>query len=282
MYDYATIKYNTHGDQQWINFYNGDGSSVDEPVKIISDSSFTNIYVTGRSVGVGNKISYDYATICYNAANGEELWTARYNGLNDGYDEATSITIDNKSGSIYVTGSSEGNNSSWDYVTIQYDTKGEAITETRYVENINKEYMCLFADVNLDKSGNVYVSGLIKGDDFTLITTIKYNEDDKTSVKKYTNKKIDYYLSPNYPNPFNCETLLDYYVPNKSMVSIEIFNVKGQHIKTLLNNDNIDTGHHTVKWNGTNENGCFVSSGIYMIVFKADDIIMKRKIMLIK
>jgi hypothetical protein len=69
-------------------------------------------------------------------------------------------------------------------------------------------------------------------------------------------------LSQNYPNPFNPTTNIAYNVAKAGKVSLEVYNVKGQLVKTLVN-ANQNVGGHTVVWNGDNNNGSKVSSGIY-------------------
>jgi hypothetical protein len=118
--DYATIKYDSAGQQQWVARYNGPASSEDEATAIAVDGS-GNVYVTGFSLDANTY--FDYATIKYNAA-GQEQWVARYDGPASIFDEATAIAVDG-SGNVYVTGSSTGSNGSWDYATIKYDSAGQ-------------------------------------------------------------------------------------------------------------------------------------------------------------
>jgi hypothetical protein len=100
-WDYATIKYNQSGIQQWIQRYNGLGNGYDEAKKIIFDSA-GSVYVTGRTLGNGT--GYDYTTIKYNT-NGIQQWMINYNGYTSGDDIATSIVKD-KENNIIVTGTS--------------------------------------------------------------------------------------------------------------------------------------------------------------------------------
>ena len=114
-YDYATIKYNSNGDTLWVKRYNGPGNESDVASSIAVDD-LGNVYVTGNSTGNGT--GSDIAIIKYNTY-GDEMWIQRYNGPGNGVDGASSIAVDS-SGSVYVTGSSDGIGTGWDYVTIKY------------------------------------------------------------------------------------------------------------------------------------------------------------------
>jgi hypothetical protein len=114
-YDFATVKYDASGNELWVRRYNGPGNSGDVPNSLAVDQS-GNVYVTGNSQGT--EFASDYATIKYDP-NGNELWIKRYNGSGNSYDDATSITVDG-TGNVYVTGSSIGNGTGYDYTTIKY------------------------------------------------------------------------------------------------------------------------------------------------------------------
>jgi len=103
--DYATIKYNTDGIEQWVARYNGpvDGNDVANAIAV---DELGNVYVTGSS-GHTSDVDYtDFATIKYNA-DGVEQWVSRYDGPERGFDIASSIAIDDL-GNVYVTGNSWG------------------------------------------------------------------------------------------------------------------------------------------------------------------------------
>jgi hypothetical protein len=125
--DYATIKYNAAGQEEWIARYNGPGDGDDVAVAIAVDGS-GSVYLTGSSVGSGG--FPDYATIKYSSS-GEEQWVARYNGPDAFFDEATAIAVDS-SGNVYVTGSSYDSDSTSDYATVKYDSAGQEQWVSRY------------------------------------------------------------------------------------------------------------------------------------------------------
>src|SRR5437773_818868 len=126
-YDYATIKYDSAGQEQWVARYNGPENSGDYAVAIAVDAS-GNVYVTGQSWGLGTPP--DYATVKYDSA-GQEQWVARYNGPGNGGDFANGIAVD-ASGNVYVTGGSDDSDGYLDYATIKYDSAGQEQWVARY------------------------------------------------------------------------------------------------------------------------------------------------------
>lgn len=90
--------------------------------------------------------------------------------------------------------------------------------------------------------------------------------------------QIEYRLFPNFPNPFNHATLIDYFLPKPANVQIAIYSVTGQEIKTIVNREH-QAGIHRVSWNGTDVNNMLVSSGVYVYSLKADNQIDARKML---
>lgn len=88
-------------------------------------------------------------------------------------------------------------------------------------------------------------------------------------------------LFGNYPNPFNPETTISFDLAEQCPVTIEVFNIKGQKVKTLVR-DSYVPGHHSVVWNGTDNNGKFVSSGVYFYRMSTPNHISNRKMLLLK
>jgi len=99
--------------------------------------------------------------------------------------------------------------------------------------------------------------------------------DNNTPVAKKTA------LKGNYPNPFNPVTTIAYDIEKDAHVSIDVFNVKGQKVRTLVN-DRLTAGSHTIQWNGTDDNGKNVGSGIYFFNMKSGKYTSTRKMILMK
>jgi uncharacterized delta-60 repeat protein len=174
-WDYATVKYNSEGQEQWVARYNGPGNSSDEATAIAVDGS-GNVYVTGYSKG--SDTYYDYATVKYNSE-GEEQWVARYNGPGNYYDYAHAIAIDG-SGNVYVTGESRGSGTFDDYATVKYNSSGQEQWVARYNGPGNSGDGA--NAIAVDGSGNIYVTGSSYNLDLDIkddwdYATVKYNSE---------------------------------------------------------------------------------------------------------
>jgi len=88
-------------------------------------------------------------------------------------------------------------------------------------------------------------------------------------------------LTGNYPNPFNPETVIKYQLLEDSFVMIDIYNLKGQYVRSLVK-ENVIAGGHQVIWNGRDENNNSVSSGIYFCRLRTKENSDMRKMMLLK
>jgi uncharacterized delta-60 repeat protein len=176
--DYATVKYNSAGVEQWARRYNGPGNAWDW-VKAIAVDGQGNVYVTGGVAAGGYD---DYGTIKYNS-NGDTLWVRRYNGPGNAGDGASALAVDGQ-GNVYVTGGSSGSGTSLDYATIKYNSAGDTLWVRRYNGPGNGSDWTY--SLAVDGQGNVYVTGESYGsggsDDYV---TIKYNS---AGVEQWTQR----------------------------------------------------------------------------------------------
>lgn len=155
--DFATIKYGPDGELRWIRRYNGPAGGLDEANAIVLDGT-GGVYVTGYSQGTTTDM--DYATVKYDM-DGNQLWVRRYDGPAGGYDEARAIAVD-RSGCVYVTGSSTGSGTRADYATVKYSTNGEELWVQRYDGPASR--LDEAVAVAADPLGGVYVTGASLGD----------------------------------------------------------------------------------------------------------------------
>ncbi|MBS4016002.1 MAG: SBBP repeat-containing protein [Candidatus Latescibacteria bacterium] len=170
-YDYATIKYNSSGVQQWVQRYSGPGNNWDEAIAIAVDGA-GNVYVTGWSYSTTT--NYDYATVKYNSA-GVEQWVQRYNGAGNGMDRANAMVLDGQ-GNVHVTGYSQGAGIDFNYATIKYNSSGVLQWIAGYDGTANSDDHAYA--ITVDDSGYVYVTGGSRNSGTWIdYTTVKYDAD---------------------------------------------------------------------------------------------------------
>jgi hypothetical protein len=92
---------------------------------------------------------------------------------------------------------------------------------------------------------------------------------------------VQFSLEQNYPNPFNPTTIIDFSLPEQSHVRLDVYNIMGQKVRTLVN-DARAAGAHSVIWNGSNDNGENVASGVYFYRIESGQFSETRKMMLLK
>jgi choice-of-anchor B domain-containing protein len=102
-----------------------------------------------------------------------------------------------------------------------------------------------------------------------------------THIENNSKPLTAYSLGENYPNPFNPTTTISYQISRQSQVRIEIYNMLGQKVRTLLN-DRKEPGAYEAIWNGKNDSGAQLSSGVYLYRMVAGDFVQTRKMVLMK
>jgi hypothetical protein len=92
---------------------------------------------------------------------------------------------------------------------------------------------------------------------------------------------VEYALAQNYPNPFNPLTTIRYTLAKRSDVVLEIFNLLGQRVKTLVRVEQT-AGLHAVVWDGTTESGANAASGAYLYRIQSSDFSASKKLILLR
>lgn len=226
--DYATVKYNSSGTQQWIVRYNGPGNNSDYAEEIAVDAS-GNVYITGNSGGSGTNT--DYTTVKYNSA-GVQQWVKRYNGVGSGYDAARALALSGNGAYLYVTGNSQyisGSDNDTDYITIKYNTSDGAVLWTsRFDGAYNGDDGA--TDIAANGTG-IYVTGSSKGadaDDYSDYVTIKY---DGNGVQQWAKRYNDASNGYDYPNAIAIDGAGNAYVTGYGLGSGSVYNYQFVTIK---------------------------------------------------
>jgi len=110
-----------------------------------------------------------------------------------------------------------------------------------------------------------------------------YIPPEETGIKN-GNKALladNFQLEQNYPNPFNPTTTIDFTITKKEPVKLSIFDILGHEVKTLVN-QSLAPGRHSVTWDGRDEAGAIVASGVYFYRLEAGDFIDVKKLTFIQ
>ncbi|KAA3657032.1 MAG: T9SS C-terminal target domain-containing protein [Calditrichaeota bacterium] len=117
--------------------------------------------------------------------------------------------------------------------------------------------------------------------EFDLEVALKTKLDFPKGLGKTTAETPSSFHFINYPNPFNPATTIQFHLPESKAVTLQIFDIRGRLIRTLLD-DEMAEGVHSVRWNGKNGIGKDVSAGLYFAKIKTNDVINTIKLLLVR
>lgn len=165
----------------------------------------------------------------------------------------------------------------------------------QYSENRDFNVYSIIEDINSDryildglKNGQTYYWRVkAKTTDKAVSKESGYSGVGRFTVSNITDSEeiytlpVEYKLEQNYPNPFNPSTTISFIIPEKGNVSLVVYNLLGEKIITLVNQE-MNPGNHKAYWNGLNSSGIKVSSGIYIYKLSTNNFTMQKKMILLK
>jgi len=210
-----------------------------------------------------NDATTDIDVYIYDDFDGSNLSTLLASKLNTSYDEAGyhSIALDSPLGltsSDAVYAVVKFTNDSYD-LPIAADDAGTNETATTYISSDGGSWYDLGAGQADDVAIRIRTSTVIGIDD-----------------ESHRQLPDDFLLTQNYPNPFNAQTIIEYGLPYASQVKIEIYNILGRKVETLVN-EHKNAGYHKANWNSKDN-----PSGAYFYRIKAGAFAETRMMVLIK
>jgi FlgD Ig-like domain/Beta-propeller repeat len=277
--DIFVAKMDANGNWLWAT--KAGGSSSDKGFGIAIDDT-GNSFVTGMFCGPATFGSYSVTSYGNNDifvakmdTNGNWLWATKAGG--NSWDCGRGIAIDD-TGNSFVTGmfcgpaifgsyslTTNGNNYYSDIFIAKMDTNGNWLWATNAGGSSYDEGN----GIAIDDNGNFYVTG-------SYMDTANFGNFSLTSSGDYdifaaklgndVSAENNIYLfnknPSNHPNPFNPTTTIEFSIHNDSDIKLTILNIKGQKIKTVAQN-NYTKGNHSIIWNGDDDYGKSVCSGVY-------------------
>lgn len=135
--------------------------------------------------------------------------------------------------------------------------------------------------IELQDSAGVWADGTANPGTASLVTHPGDASDFPSTVRVSNPYPSDYLLENNYPNPFNPSTIINYYLPLASHVKIDIFNVIGEKVATLVDENATQGSYYTI-WNGLNDQGNIVNSGLYFYRMQANNFSDVKRMVYVK
>jgi len=111
--------------------------------------------------------------------------------------------------------------------------------------------------------------------------TYEFTPEYPTGIDDGLNKPLTFELAQNFPNPFNPETTIKFQLPFAQKTTLQIFNVLGQKVATLVD-DELSAGSYSLRWQGINDTGSRVSSGVYFYRVESGNFVKTRKMLLVR
>ena len=262
------IKTNAIGDTLWTKQFNGNGNSHGNFIQQTNDGGFI---ITGYVEYYG--VTSDIYLIRTDEI-GDTLWTSKIGGQFDCMGFCVKQTTDEGFvvvGSIHDLGTDE----TYKAYILKTNSFGDSLWSQSYGDELSvaNSIITTEEDEYVIAGSTNYSSSPTQSDAFLL--KLGY----ETSTDNIINKS--HFSAVNYPNPFNPITTIEFSIQNESIVELSIFNVKGQMVKTLIN-ESLNIGAYSVIWDGKNESGESVCSGIYFYQIKTQTETITKRMLLLK
>jgi hypothetical protein len=264
------IKTNPAGDSLWARryFHNNEFGVSIIPA---ADSAYL---ILANTLAVGDEFDIRLIKI---EDDGDTLWTSIIGGLEIDIGYSIQQSADN---GLLICGST-GPYFDQDIYIMKTNAEGDTVwTKTiigsQYGNDIGN---CIRQTPD---GGFVLTGSLSTGDAAQDVFLIKLASD-QVGIENESDNSLSYgfRLATNYPNPFNSVTAIEYSLPEESKVTIEIYDILGRKIGTLVQ-EKQPAGYHQVVWDGKDKNGKMVSTGIYFYELYVDDYRESKAMIMIK
>ncbi len=268
--DLYLVKTNVYGDTLWTKGFSETGTNVacyGNDVRQTNDNGF--IIAGNVQYDAGGCNIYLIRTNEY----GDTLWTKTIGVLLDCGAESIQQTND---GGFIISGWKRYLAGNPNIYILKTDSLGDSL----WSKSFGGDYSDVAFDLVVDSEGEFIITGYTDsypspGNGNAFLLKLGY----ETCTDNIINSS--HYSMVNYPNPFNPTTTISFSIPEKNNVKLSIFNIKGQIVKTVIN-ESFESGNHSVIWHGNDESGKPVGSGVYLYQIKTSSKIITKRMMLLK
>ncbi len=264
--DGSYISHTTFGrDDSWCNFENALGMA--------SDGEY--LYLTGITTVANNDNNIFIAKYDKNL---NQIWLRNWGGAATETARAIAVGDD---GNIYIGGNTDSFGAGEvDVIVLKYSPDGNLLNAKTWGHSAEDQTLDIEIQGDL-----MYLTGKSKSfnatDDFDAYL-LKINlVSQLTAIDEQLIEPGTFLLEQNYPNPFNPTTHIGFRISDFGMVDLKIYDVSGRLVATLIN-ENRPAGEYSVVWNGTDDSGKKVSSGIYIYRLKSGDFYEAKRMVLLR
>lgn len=298
-FDAFIAKYDPDGSLLWASRAggsgddNGQGIAVDAENNIITTGRFAFDALFDNDSTLTSAGDRDIYLAKYNAS-GNLMWVRQAGG--DNFDEGLGVAV-NAAGSIFLTGNFEHE------ATFQDTTVGNSAGKTIFVAKYDSDGVIQWVHhagglsdtgygIACSESGDVLVSGSFEGEiEFDNFTVESSGSEDAFLAQVTTEGIVGlsapgklpkaFHLYQNYPNPFNPETAIAYSLSQPGSVTLEIYNMLGEKIRSY-HKAYSSSGSFQISWDGKSQDGIPVASGVYIYTLKAGNVIQSKLMNLVR
>ncbi len=270
--DIYVVRTNSSGDSLWTKTF---GDTLGESAYGIEKTSDGAFVIVGNSVFPEPQLENRMYLIKIQD-NGDTAWTTSILGGTSA--SARAVCEANDGGFIMAGVASYGYPKDEDVLVAKVDANGDSLWAVNYGGNAYDIARFVYqAD-----DGYIYVGGTYAASAYGDFYALKLVETSVgVEIVEETIIPRNPLLSQNYPNPFNPSTTIKFNVPRRAHVKLSVYNLLGQRITQLVNEEK-PVGDYAIHWDGTDESGKAVATGMYLYRLKISEYAETKKMLLLK